>query len=148
MIFLLTFSACESPLLNHVKESALTKITGKDSLEGSGDGVLLAKLGLTLKVKWIHGPYGDPTLESSLELLFKDRDGGWSDLPENVEVVHYAYMPSMGHGPADEGYLIREHTGNYYLKELFFSMPGDWTLTFEFWQNGVKLDEKVIQLYL
>lgn len=147
-LLLLSLSACESPLLDHVKEASFKKLTGSDSLTGGKDGVYLQKLGLHLKLGWIHGPYGDPTLESSLELLFKNREGQWSDLPEEIEVIHYAYMPSMGHGPADEGYLVREHAGHYLLKELFFSMPGDWTLTFEFWCEGIKLDEKVIHLYL
>lgn len=144
----LLFTSCESPLLSHIKEAELAKVVGADGLAGKGERLRINGLDLSLEMKWETGPYGDPTLESALTLNFKNQAGEFQDLPMDVEIIHYSYMPSMGHGPADEGYLVHEYEGHYLIQEIFYSMPGDWTITLEFWSEGVKLDEKVLKLYL
>ncbi len=123
-------------------------LRGRDDLGTQYGKINLKNLSLSLSLSWIQGPFGDPTLESAIELNFLDTKGFPVDLPNDVELVHYSFMPSMGHGPADEGYVVQIDTGLYQIQEIYYSMPGDWTLTLEFKRAGEKIDETSLNLFL
>lgn len=141
LLFCFLFCSCESPLLSHGDTPA-------SDVERIVKGQWLSKQEISINFKWQEGPHGNPAQASVLNIEVRDEAGEFTDFAEDVDVIHYAYMPSMGHGPADEGFLVREDTGRYQLQELFFSMGGAWTLTFEFQKTGKIIEKLVLDLNL
>ena len=146
LLFITLLAGCDSPLLSHIKESKLPLSQHEPIVVKKGKWI--SALALTLDTHWEMGPHGNPALESQLALSFRDSTGELQDLPEDITVIHYAFMPSMGHGSADDGFILRENLGEYLIKEVFFSMSGDWRMTFEFWKSGVKVDQVVLEFLL
>jgi len=135
MVFIFFMTACKSPILNHVKK---LKEAGTESVGEIVpiEGLLIEKLGLRLNWRWIKGPSGLVSVENEMEIEILDLEGNRTDLPVEYQIFTYGWMPSMGHGTADDGYIEEAGNGVFLWKELFFNMGGTWTLYFLFYKNG------------
>jgi len=137
-VFLIIFSGCEiSPLLNHTYNEfaqAKKRISSSTHFVGS--------LNLNIEFDWPKGPNGNPNLESQLQLIFRDDEGKLTNLPATHSLFVYGWMPSMGHGTADDGELIQTGMGTYLIKDFYFSMPGEWDIFIQILKNNV-VDEEI-----
>lgn len=146
---LLLFSlltSCESPLLNHDELTTFRETRGQNQVKPE---LWSEKLNLGLKLNWILGPFGNPTQESSIRLVFVDEFNQATPLPENLYFVHYGWMPGMGHGTADDGYIVETSEFEMETRDLYFNMPGEWDLHFlicrtEFCENNEDIVEEII----
>lgn len=138
---LLTLSSCEFPIFSHEKVSEYNQ---RNSLKLDGlkyiDG-----LGLWVGMDWVSGPFGSPVNESIFELNLYDDQGVLTPLPDNINIVHYGWMPYMGHGSADDGILLKVYPGQYKSQDFYFNMPGLWDMHFRFKQNGHLIHEIVFR---
>ncbi|WP_417336004.1 hypothetical protein [Halobacteriovorax marinus] len=142
--FALLFSCGKSPLLNH--ETERNQSTQNQS-------ALLSKLNLKnseliLSIQWIKGPFSDASLENSFMIIVQDRNGNLSDIPNESEFYIWGWMPSMGHGTADDGYTERLSKGIYLQREFYFNMGGDWEINLELYKNNQSIDATKIRLDL
>jgi len=143
-IFLALTSCGKSPLFNHQNETDIPTgytISLISSLE-------LKSLGKYLKITWINPPKGDPSIESEFLIIVQNNLGQLVDLNSSSTFSIWGWMPSMGHGTADDGYTTRVSKGVYHHRELFFNMSGDWELHFDILENGSLIDSTVTQLSL
>lgn len=138
---LLFLSACELPILNHVKLSEYNQ----SKLLSHGDLQYIDGLGIWAGLDWVSGPFGSPVNESVFELRLFDSSGDLTSLPEATEIVHYGWMPYMGHGTADDGLLLSVYPGLYRSEDFYFNMPGLWDIHFRFKQNGNLIHEVVFR---
>ena len=144
MSLLFLYSCGESPLCNHENEkdneiSNTTALTSALKFESSQ---------LFLKVNWIKGPFSTPSLENNYLIIVQDKNGELVDIPEGYEFYNWGWMPSMGHGTADDGYTERISKGLYIQKELYFNMGGDWDLNIELYNGSTLVDTTKITLLL
>ncbi len=69
-----------------------------------------------------------------------------TDFSENVEVV--LWMPSMGHGSSPTA-VEKLDTGTYRAKDVFFTMPGEWQIKFQFKNiNSDLTDEAFVDIQI
>ena len=92
-----------------------------------------------------------PTSKEYGSLIFKifrlnsyDNTPVASEIPGAPQVV--LWMPSMGHGSTPT-VTEKLDTGTYRVKDVFFIMPGDWDILFQFQDSSEKtLDEAKVSL--
>ena len=145
LFILLVLSSCgKSPLFNHKAEDDQTvqgtnAITSKLSFETSE---------LFVKINWIKGPYGEPSLENNFIILVQNSSGELTDIPADHQFYIWGWMPSMGHGTADDGYTERLSKGVYIQRELYFNMGGDWEVNIELYKGSELIDSTKVELLL
>jgi hypothetical protein len=144
LLLLILISCGKSPLLNHQNESE--NPTGNTTSFISS--MELNNLGHYLKLTWLKTPKGDPSIESEFLILVQNRLGELVDLESDAVFSVWGWMPSMGHGTADDGYTTRLSKGVYHHKELYFNMGGDWQLHFDIMKNGNLIDSTTTSLSL
>lgn len=81
-------------------------------------------------------------------IIVQDRNGNLSDIPNESEFYIWGWMPSMGHGTADDGYTERLSKGIYLQREFYFNMGGDWEINLELYKNNQSIDATKIRLDL
>ncbi|PIK15022.1 hypothetical protein [Halobacteriovorax sp. JY17] len=142
---LLALTSCgKSPLFNHENEK--DQITqGTNAVASS---LSFKSLNLYLKINWLKGPYGDPSLENSFMIIVQDSNGELTDLPSQYAFYNWGWMPSMGHGTADDGYTERLSKGVYIQRELYFNMGGDWDLNIQLYEGSNLSDSTKVELSL
>lgn len=144
VIMLSIYSCGKSPLLNHQKESdQLTQSSNQ-----VGPELILKNSQLFLKVSWLKGPYPLPTHENQLLIIVQNYSGDLVELPLGSQFYLWGWMPSMGHGTADDGFTEEVSKGIYIHRELYFNMGGDWDLNIELHMNNQTLDSAKIKLEL
>ena len=146
LIFSLLFlySCGESPLFNHENENP-------ENLQGTTElnsALSFKNSNLSVKVNWLKGPYADPSLENSYLIIIHNKGDELVDVPNGYEFYNWGWMPSMGHGTADDGYTERISKGIYIQKELYFNMGGDWDLNIELYNGETRVDSTKIELKL
>jgi hypothetical protein len=62
-----------------------------------------------------------------------------------VRVGLVLWMPSMGHGSSPTR-VDRVDVGTYRASDVFFIMPGEWDLRFQFSEDNQVIDEAVAQI--
>lgn len=126
-LILFFFGGCGSPILHSTSKDPSSSVrdqrTGNDPLS---QPKIFTSAQLTASVSWVHRPSPKPDVENQLYILVTDAQGGLSDVPQDHELGFYAWMPSMGHGSADDGYIERESKGVYRIREFFVPHGGDW----------------------
>lgn len=140
LFFLFFISACESPILNHEKVSQWSpaqQVLGKR----------MKTQDLYLSYRWLDGPYGDPSRDSVFQLEFRDSSNERADLPAGLHIVHYGWMPDMGHGSADDGELNWISPGVYRSQYFAFNMPGFWQMHFLFYEGSSLVETVIFDLY-
>lgn len=140
----LLYSCGKSPLFNHENESD-HELQGNSAITSA---LSFKNTKLSIKFNWIKGPYADPSLENSFMLIVQDINGNLADLPSGHVFYNWGWMPSMGHGTADDGYTQRLSKGVYIQKEFYFNMGGDWDINLELYEGTNLIDSTKIQLDL
>ncbi|GEM_PF-1400866 len=141
---LFLYSCGESPLFNHENETT-TGIQGTTDLTSA---LSFKNSNLYLKVNWLKGPFADPSLENSFLIIVQNNSGELVDVPSGHDFYNWGWMPSMGHGTADDGYTERISKGVYIQKELFFNMGGEWDLNLEIYNGSTLVDSVKVPLSL
>lgn len=108
----------------------------------------MKEINLYFKINWLKGPYPSPSLENQLIMIVQNKAGELTDIPRELEIILWGWMPSMGHGTADDGYTKRLSKGVYIQKELYFNMGGDWDINIELLKDGKVTDSTQIKLML
>lgn len=143
-LFTTLISCGKSPLFNHKKEGEQPKGTSISFVSA----MELKVIKKYVQINWINTPKGDPSIESQFLILVKDNTGKLVDLDDNTSFSVWGWMPSMGHGTADDGYTTRISKGIYHHRELFFNMGGDWELNFDVMRNTALIDSTTTSLSL
>ncbi len=91
-----------------------------------------------------------PTSSKPGSIVFKIyRGNALDDSPVLVDSTASAdlvlWMPSMGHGSVPTK-VQRLDIGTYRASDVFFIMPGEWELRFQFQQGDQVIDEAVAQI--
>lgn len=98
------------------------------------------KAGLCASWTWTEHPVSEVTV--SAEVKFWSATDGTADGPyvtPSYSLRPFLWMPSMGHGSSPIE-VTSVSTGIYQLKEIYFTMPGDWTLNLQL-KNGNQVIE-------
>lgn len=134
--------SCESPLLQGQKLS-----THRQEVSDSEQkpDYWVHELNMGFEINWKFGPFGDPSLESRLQIKALDANNNPIAFPDDLFIFHYGWMPGMGHGTADDGYLIDISPDRKETRELYFNMPGRWDLHFLFCRQPYCDGNSVIQ---
>lgn len=144
LFFLFFLTACDSPLLNHEKVSKYQQ----DRTDSVVEGVYLPKLNIWVAFRWVEGPFGNPTKASVFELQLYNEDGTPQSLDDSISIIHYGWMPDMGHGTADDGVLQMVGPGHYQVTDMYFNMPGFWNVHILFRDGNEVIDEVVLPFQL
>lgn len=113
------------------------------TLAGGGQGSLnscslrLPQSGHCLAWQWEK----KPTNEATGSFVLITSSGVLQDPPGRLEIV--LWMPSMGHGSTPVT-VTRLSQGVYRADEVFFIMPGEWEIRFQ-WKDGEVIREEAIQ---
>lgn len=144
-LFFLGLTACELPFLTGQNQSEYHRSVAKaQKMRESSQAVFVESLDRWLVFFWLEGPYPSPMQVSSYEILFLDSQSRLSSLPETVGLQVFAWMPDMGHGSADDGYVEDLGGGRFLGHELRFNMPGYWHIHILVDRGGERLDEIVL----
>lgn len=138
---LLLLSSCEVPILKNEK---LSEYQNRASVT-EVPGIFSEKSNRWFDFKWIDGPFGNPHNESPFYLKVYDEQGDLTALDSNFEIIHYGWMPYMGHGTADDGILEEIEPGLYRVYSFYFNMSGLWDIHFELHKNNVMVDEIIFR---
>lgn len=123
LIFLL--SACGSPLLNSSKKDPVGEEKSPREMTKTQTS---EKQKFKATVVWSEGPHTDPKFENRLIIIVTDERGQRMDVLSPNSLFFYAWMPSMGHGSADDGFIERVGEGVYEVKEFYLPHGGQWNL--------------------
>jgi len=116
------------------------------------------KLKLCGQIKWITPPkrVEMPTEKDRAEAVLsfenKDHTPLTGEFPYEVHVK--LFMPSMGHGSLptqvtpEVGEGGKSLPGVYRVKDLYFSMPGDWEIQVDLRKAGKRVDRAVLPYQL
>lgn len=148
------FVGCGSPLLNSTSKDPVSVTDSIDRhasqapLSGtmpvdSSKVKVFEKYKLSVSISWLVGPYSDPRNENQIEIILTDATGSVVELPEGLEFHFWAFMPSMGHGSADDGYIEMISKGVYKINEFYLPHGGTWELKLEIIKNG-EVDDAVV----
>ncbi len=139
---ILLISCGKSPIFDHEHEDDQKIVSTVQTLESD---MLLEQTGIKISRLWLAGPFPSSDQESNLLLIFTDKNGNLTDLPDGYEIVPEGWMDSMGHGTADDGYLENIGKGKYLHKDLFFNMAGDWTYTLYLYKGDEFIEQTSYQ---
>jgi len=145
IIILFTFLSCgKSPLFNHQDEADKPNQNGINFVSS----MQLKNLNKFIKISWVNTPSGDPSIENEFIILVQNGSGELVDLDADATFSIWGWMPSMGHGTADDGHTTRLSKGIYHHRELFFNMGGDWQIHLDILQFGIIIDSTETSLSL
>ncbi len=144
LLFLVPFTGCAQPKYERVE--------GKPSGNFSQDQKVtncelkFNQSGYCLYWQWEQLP----TSSQSGSLIFKVvrpnlLDG--SAVPVDLELTPalVLWMPDMGHGSSPT-HVEKIDTGSYRARDVFFVMPGEWEMKFQFKDGDTVKDESVVTL--
>ena len=121
------------------------------------------KLNLCGELKWVVPPkkVEMPTEKDKSEFLLSLSKPEKSAIPkrnsvslEDLDLSVHLWMPSMGHGSEptqvqrEKDSAGKDLPGSYRVKNLYFTMAGDWDIQIEIKKNGKTLDKAIVQTLL
>lgn len=138
-------SACGSPLL---KSSKRDPLSGGSASSGMMKPQTSDKKSFRATMNWSEGPHTDPKYENRLIIVVTDETGERMTLPETQTLFFYAWMPSMGHGSADDGFVEQIAPGVYEVKEFYLPHGGDWDFYVQVLEGETVVDQTRVSLIL
>lgn len=145
LIFTMLLTACGSPLLKSSKKDPLQ--SGNVS-SGMMKPQTSEKKSFRATLNWTEGPHTDPKYENRIVIVLTDDQGERITLPETQTLFFYGWMPSMGHGSADDGFVEQIAPGVYELKEFYLPHGGDWDLYVQVLEGENVVDQTRISVIL
>lgn len=132
----LLFSCGKSPFLKMADASSEGLLQSREFL-ATRSQLLFSGSQLKVEVIWPKAPTSDEL--SSVYLLFFNQKNQMVDPPQFTFVPT---MPDMGHGTSPVT-ILRHSVGLYKIDELFFSMPGKWSIEIALKNNEGNISDRV-----
>ncbi len=130
-----------SPALHHHHADSLKKEASTEPPVSADCPFSFPKSGLCASWTWTTNPTLDAGASATLR-FWNAKEGspkGPYVNPGNT-IRPFLWMPSMGHGSSPIQVTSQE-PGVYLLEDIFFTMPGDWTLNIEL-KSGSQILER------
>ena len=148
-LFSIATSACGvSPALHHHSADAAKKESSTQPPTSTECPFSFPKAGLCASWTW----KADPTLDAgaSATLKFWNAKEGSPNGPyvaPSSAIRPFLWMPSMGHGSSPIQVTSQE-IGIFLLEDIFFIMPGEWTLNIELKSGSQVLEQANLPISL
>ncbi|MBX3018454.1 MAG: serine protease spb1 [Bdellovibrionaceae bacterium] len=140
VLFALLLTACARPNYAPPAPSPLTPAG-----ETAACAIPLPKSGQCVHLTWTKLP----TAEETGTLWLSVRSTSTYGLPTTTELQGelraHLWMPSMSHGSTPMT-IEKFGVGLYRLDEVYFIMPGDWTINIQVWKDGALFEEGLFAL--
>lgn len=143
MLVVVIAAACAESPMNRHRKAADQAPPAAEVLCGT------RLLGSCVSWRWTEGPHSNqtqgpfeepPRRESRLDLQI--------DPPLAGEMRASLWMPSMSHGGHGTPTVLPMSDGRFRLRNLVFTMAGDWQVRLEWWREGRVVGRTEIEIYL
>lgn len=107
----------------------------------------LKKQDLCVAYQWTQTPVNRKTTSFYIQFYKIQNDTAVFTDPDD-SFYSYIFMTSMNHGSNRRSEVVKLETGKYEVKNIFFTMPGDWDIIIKIWKGNEVVDFLSVPVFI